>query len=194
MYAIITSHEVVESFRWKEDIRLQYYAFVSYQPPTEGDVIRSCVKLTKIFFALYSLAGAHIHSSVLQMTMQDNATEVYQQRASNRMSMTNTKEYQVIISSLVGFHSYEEMTLMRYCWRLGKLHVDIHFWWVHPNFDPDFQRVLFRGDTIIAPLQRGQATVFGRTEGATHGRKEKVEVNLNIASRTSGWPSHAIIA
>ncbi len=107
MYAIITSHEVVKSFTWKEDVRLQYYAFVSYQPPTEGDVIRNCVKLTKIFFALYFLAGVHIHSSVLQMTMQDNTTKVYRQQASNHMSMTNTKEYRLIISSLVGFPSYE---------------------------------------------------------------------------------------
>ncbi len=85
------------------------------------------------------------------------------------------------------------MTLTQYCRRLGKLHVNVHFWWVFPNFDPDFQCVPFRGDTIIAPLQQGQATVFGRTERATDARKEKVEINLNIASWTLGRPSHAII-
>ncbi len=69
MYAVITSRQIAESFRRKEDVRLQYYTFVRYQPPAEGDVIRSCVELTKIFLTSNSPAGAHIYSSVVETTM-----------------------------------------------------------------------------------------------------------------------------
>ncbi len=61
----------------------------------------------------------------------------------------------------------------RYCWHLGKVHVDVHFWWVCPNFDPDFQHVPFRGDTIIAPLQRGPGNHFWQNGGSNSWQEGK---------------------